>query len=122
MRLKTLAMFSSFLFLGSLIVCVSVYAYNAYANKSVRAGSYAIWGASNNSNLDDGYITAYARVGTKSRFQNKLFGKEEISFNVVKFGSVSLSGSAIATVTGYDSNGKSHSKLDECVHTPDPDW
>ena len=122
MRLKTLAMLISFLFLSSLIVCVSVYAYNAYASKNVKASVYTIWGASNNSNLDDGYITAYARVGSKSHLQNKFYDHEELSFNVMKSGSPSLSGYGSAYVHGYDSKGKLKSKFDDCVHEPDPDW
>lgn len=122
MRLKTLVMLSSFLVLGSFIVCVSVYAYNAYATKNVNLGSVALSGNSNNSNLDDGYMTAYARVGTDSHLKNEFYDGEDISLSVLKSGSVSLSGYASGYVYGYDSNGSFQSKFDDRVHEADPDY
>ena len=44
MKLKALVMLSGFLVLTTLIVCVSVYAYNAYANASSSDGGCNGWG------------------------------------------------------------------------------
>ena len=116
MKLKIWLWLSCLCVLTTLSVCISVYAYNAYATKSVSTNMVIMSGNSNNSNLDDGYMTAYARVGTYSGLFNEFFSTQEYDYGIVRGGSVSLTGYGSGFVMGYDSNGKRHSKFDDKKH------
>ena len=54
MKLKIWLWLSCLCVLTTLSVCISVYAYNVYATKSVSTNMVIMSGNSNNSNLDDG--------------------------------------------------------------------
>lgn len=112
MKCKTLVMFSSFLVLVIGIVCVSVYAYNAYC--TANADTCRATASINNYALFDGSYSLYARVDSESDADHDDFADNRVSTSVVvdrEDGSCS-SGSAYASVSGFDAQGRPHHKSD----------
>ena len=109
MKFKPFVMVSSFLVLVTLIVCVSVYAYNAYAGKSINAADEKVkmWGAVNGwglLGLDDGIWTISANVGTARVHTGDVRYKDGNSVSEWRFiiGSWNKSGNSAAYINGWD--------------------
>ena len=115
MKLKPLVLLSSFLVLTILIVCVSVYAYNAYCTASLSACRAT--GSVNNSGLFNGSYTVSARVDGHQNGTHGNFADEAVSRSAVvdrPDGSCS-SGSAYASVSGVDAQGRHHHRSDDAA-------
>ena len=113
MQLKPFVILSSFLLLTILVVCVSVYAFNAHCTAS-RDGCSATASA-NGWGLFNGYYNLYARVGGDTDHKSGGFANGQ---NFSDTASASASecqegeGSASASVTGTDAQGRIHHRND----------
>ena len=103
---------SSFLVLATLIVCVSVYAYNAYCTANVDKCKATA--SVNNYALFDGSYSLYARVDSESDSDHDDFADDRVSTSVVvdREDGTCSSGSAYASVSGFDAQGRPHRKSD----------
>ena len=112
MQLKPFVILSSFLLLAILIVCVSAYAFSAFctANEDTCRATASVngWG------LVNGSYSVSARVDNVVDQDGGAFanGNNLSDSAVVDLDSCS-SGSAYASVSGYDANGNFHSKNDD---------
>lgn len=100
----------------TLIVCVSVYAFNASAYKNVSKGMLFITGSMNNHGLDNGYFSVHARIAPPGTTVSRSYGPQNYNHAVTAIGSASLGGYASAYVDGYDSNQTFHSRYDSETH------
>ena len=115
MKLKSLVMLSGFVVLTILIVCVSVYSYNAYCSASLQGCSASASG--NGWGLFNGSYTVSARVDGHQNGASGNFANQAVSRSAVvdrPDGSCS-SGSAYASVSGVDAQGRSHHRSDNAA-------
>ena len=113
MRLKALVMFSSFLVLTTLIVCVSVYAYNAYCTADIDACSASA--SANNYGLVDGGYDVYAEVGDNENNDGGAFADGELISTSVSASEADCEegdGFAVATIHGTDFEDRFYVKRD----------
>ena len=113
MKLKALVMLGSFLVLTTLIVCVSVYSYNAYCSASLLGCSTSASG--NGWGLFNGYYTLSARVGNNSTTKTGGFANGQNFSDTASASAPDCQegdGSASASVTGTDAQGNIHHKND----------
>ena len=104
MKLKVLVMLSIFLF-TSLIVCVSVRAYNAWASGSRNADNETIslTGGANSNGLVSGTVKASVRIGNQSDSDSDTIHPGMVaSVSVSMGGPDTSSGSASGYVSGRD--------------------
>lgn len=111
MKTKSLVLLSSLLVLTMLIVSVSVYAYNAYCTASSSACRATA--SVNGYGLVNGSYSVRARVDNDVDRDGGAFanGNNLSDSAVVDLDSCG-SGSAYASVSGFDANGNFHSKSD----------
>ena len=113
MRLKRLVTLSSFLLLTTFIVCVSVYAYNAYCTPPVVTNGHLIMTSSmSNQNLNNGAYLLHARITGSGVTVAKAYTTQQYSLALTTGGSASNGGYAHAYVEGLDSSGTFHSRFD----------
>ncbi len=117
MKSKRLVMLSSLLVLTTFIICVSVYAYNAYCSKSVSNNKLEIKSSMNNTGLDNGYYSVHARVGPPpgTTLKNP-YGNQDISLSLKASGSISQYGYGSAYVDGINVVNTFCSKFDSVTH------
>ena len=110
MKLKTLVTFSSLFVLAILVICASVYAYNAYCTASESACRATA--SVNNFGLVEGSYTVSARVDQVVRGDHDSFADgEPISLSAiakVPAGEDCVEGSAYASVSGFDAQDRPH--------------
>ena len=109
MKLKALVILSSFFVLITLIICVSVYAYNAYAFKIVDENTETVtmraavngWGILG---LDDGVYSMSAKVGfAENRVDDIRYADgNDVSEWLEQSGSSNKKGQSHAYITGWD--------------------
>ena len=112
MKSKVLVTLGS-LVLVTLIVCVSVYAYNAYCTASESSCSTTASG--NGWGLFNGYYKLSATVGGDSQTKTAGFANGQDFSDTASAhedGCESGDGSASASVTGWDAQGNIHHKND----------
>ena len=118
MKLKVLVMLSSFLF-TSLIVCVSVRAYNAWASGSRNTdnGTISLTGGANSQGLVSGTIKASATVGSADdRGEATIFPGVVASISKSMTGPDSKSGSASGYVSGRDVHNWHHRRTHDVTY------
>ena len=105
MKVKVLVMLSVFLTLTSLIVCVSVSAYNAWASgsRNADAGTISLTGGANSTGLVSGTVKASVSIGNKSdRDSDTIHPGTVASVSVSMGGPDTSNGSANGYVSGRD--------------------
>ncbi len=113
MKLKSLVMLSGFVVLTILIVCVSVYSYNAYCSASLQGCSASASG--NGWGLFNGYYYLHAKVGSDSETKTAGFANGQNFSDTASAhedGCGPGDGYASASVTGTDAQGNIHHKND----------
>ena len=114
MKLKFSVMLCSSIVISILVVCISVYAFNAFCtadeNTCRATASVNGWG------LVNGYYSVRARVDNVVDQDGAAFanGNNLSDSAVVDLESCS-SGSAYASVSGFDANGNFHAKSDDAA-------
>ena len=109
MKLKALVVLGSFLMLTALIVCVSVYAYNAYGSKSIDNANQEVtmyasvngWGLLG---LDDGVYSMSAKVGSsENRVDDVRYANGNlVSTTISETGPIEKKGESHAYINGWD--------------------
>lgn len=113
MKVKVLVMLSIFLTLTSLIVCVSVSAYNAWASGSRNAGSGTISmsGGANSYGLVSGSVRASVTIGNQSDSDSAaIYPGMVASVSASLSGQDDVSGNANGYVHGKDVHNWSHTR------------
>ena len=113
MKTKSLVMLGSFLVFTALIVCVSVYSYNAYCAASQLGCSTSASG--NGWGLFNGYYYLHAKVGSDTETKTAGFANGQNFSDTASAhepGCGSGDGYAEARVTGFDAHGNVHHKND----------
>lgn len=112
MKLKASVMLSSSIVISIIFVCVGTYAFNAFctANEASCRATASVngWG------LVNGNYSVRARVDdTVDQDGGSFANGNNLSDSAVVDVDSCSSGSAYASVSGYDANGKFHSKVDD---------
>ena len=114
MKTKALVKLSSVLVLTILVVCVSVYAFNAYCTASESACRAT--GSVNGHGLFNGAYSVTANVdGDFERKANNFANGALVSVSAVKdlADGDCDDGGATASISGWDANGQHHAKWDD---------
>lgn len=113
MKLKTLVTLSSLFVFVILVVCVSVYAYNAYCTASLSDCSATA--SANNYGLIDGGYDVFASVGDDKDNDSGAFADGDPisdSVSASEDGCQENDGFAVATIHGTDFEDRFHVKRD----------
>ena len=113
MKVKVLVTLSIFLMLTSLIVCISVSAYNAWASGSrdATAGTISLTGGANSTGLVSGTVKASVSIGNKSDSDSDTIHPGMVaSVSVSMGGPDNSNGSASGYVSGRDVHNWHHKR------------
>lgn len=105
MKVRVLVMLSIFMMLSTLIVCVSVRAYNAWASgsRNADAGTISLTGGANSTGLVSGSVKASVSIGNKSDSDSDTIHPGMVaSVSVSMGGADNSNGSASGYVSGRD--------------------
>ena len=118
MKLKVLVMLSIFVF-TSLIVCVSVRAYNAWASgsRNATAGTISLTGGANSQGLVSGTVKASAKVGSSLDSDHATIYPGMTAYaSASKSGLDTKSGSASGYVSGRDVHNWHHRRTHDVTY------